>query len=304
MEGANVAVTGGAGFIGSHLAEKLSKNNKVIVLDDFSSGSLNNISAISSKISLAKRNIANLKSIRHVFKDCDSVFHLAANPDVSLGGVDNYLQLRRDVIGTYNVLESARLCDVETVVFASSSTVYGEANRMPIIEDYSPMLPISFYGASKLAGEAYMSVFSNNYGINVVILRLANVIGPRSNHGVVYQFVKQLEKDGTMTILSGGNQKKSYLYVDDCVDGFITAAKANRKGCHTYNLGSADSITVKEIAKAISEEVGIKPRFLHKRVWVGDVPYFELSIDRIKKTGWAPKHSSLEAVKLTARYLH
>lgn len=185
---------------------------------------------------------------------------MAANPGVALSGRNNRLNLEKDVIGTYNVLESARLCDVKTVVFTSSSTVYGRAKEMPTKESYGPLLPISFYGASKLACEAYMSAFAYNYGIRTVSLRLANIIGPRNKRGIVYKFVQQMKKNGTITIFSNGEQQKPYIYVDDCVNAILIAEMKSKEKCAVYNVSSADSITVKDIAKAVSEEMKIKAR--------------------------------------------
>lgn len=303
MKGSRIVITGGAGFIGSHLAERLAGQNEVRIVDDFSSGLLDNIKGIRSKVKVAKKDISNLNGIKNEFKGCDTVFHFAANPDVSLGSRNNSLHLTKDVVGTYNVLESARLNDVDTVVFASSSTVYGEAKVIPTREDYSPMLPISFYGASKLAGEAYMSAFSDNYGMRVVLLRFANIIGPRNGHGVVYNFVKQMNEKGAMTILSDGSQKKSYLYVDDCVNGSLIAANKAPKGCSAYNVGSEDSITVMEIARTVAKEMGMKARFVFGSNWAGDVHHFELSVSKLKKLGWRPACASAESVRLTAKHL-
>jgi UDP-glucose 4-epimerase len=303
MKGEKVVITGGAGFIGSHLAERIAAQNDLRIIDDLATSSVENISGITNRVHFIKKDISKLDNIRRDFRDCDTVFHLAANPSVALSSLNNHLHLDKDVIGTYNVLESARLCDVKTVVFTSSSTVYGRAKEIPTKECYGPLLPISFYGASKLACESYISAFANNYGIKTVILRLANIIGPRSMHGVVYRFVQQMKKNRTMTIFSNGEQRKPYTYVDDCINALLISEARSKDKCAVYNVSSGDSITVKTIAKAVSKEMGVKARMLFQENWVGDVEHYELDIDKLRKLGWHPQHSSLEAVRLTIKHL-
>ncbi len=303
MKGKNVVITGGAGFIGSHLAERLAFGNDVTVIDDFSSGSARNLSGFSNKIKIIKKDISKSGPIKKELRGCDVLFHLAANPDVALSGLNNNLHLRSDVVGTYNVLEAARLNHVKTVVFTSSSTVYGRAEEMPIKEEYGPLFPISFYGASKLACESYMYAFAANYGIRTISLRLANIIGPRNKRGVVYKFVEQIKRNKPLTIFSDGRQRKPYTYVDDCISALLISESKSKGTCQVYNVASKDTLTVNDIAAIISHETGVKARQEHSQNWIGDVEHYELDTGKLRKLGWRPKYGSLEAIRLTIRHL-
>jgi UDP-glucose 4-epimerase len=243
---------------------------------------------------------------------CDVVHHLAANPEVRASRASPEDHFKQNVEATYRLLEAVRrVGGVELFVFASSSTVYGEADMVPTPEDYGPLKPISHYGASKLAAEALVSAYASMYGFRAVIFRLANIIGPRSKHGVVYDFVEKLRADpGKLEVLGDGSQSKSYLYVDDCVRGMVMGAEEARDRVEVFNLGSDDRVSVKEIARAVMLEMGLDGCEVRLtggvdggRGWAGDVKVMQLDSSRLRSLGWRPALSGLEAVRETARAL-
>jgi len=222
-----VLVTGGAGFIGSHLVDALvSRGAEVTILDNLSSGKIDNISHHQGNpnVKFIKGDLLNPQDIEPAVKDCEIIFHLAANPDVRAGSSDLQNHFNQNVMATYNLLEVLRKkSNVEVLAFTSSSTVYGEA-LTPTPEDYGELKPISVYGATKLACEALISAYAHSYGFRAVIYRLANIVGSRSTHGVIFDFIKKLsENPSQLEILGDGTQKKSYLHVSDCIDAMLLA---------------------------------------------------------------------------------
>jgi len=309
MKGKRIVITGGAGFIGYHTVKKLYGENEITVIDNLSNGRIENIKEFGEKIKFVKGNIKDLDFLKMNMKDAEIVIHLAANPDVRIGEIDTGRDLKENVIGTYNVLEAMRINDIGDIIFSSSSTVYGES-PINTPEDYGPLEPISFYGASKLSGEAYISAFSHIFGIRGIVFRFANVIGPRGTHGVIYDFINKLKKNNkSLEILGDGTQTKSYLYVDDCVDGMIFGYERSDKNYNVFNLGSEDYINVKRIAEIVVEEMKLGDvKFIFKpgpegRGWKGDVKTMLLSIEKMKKIGWKPKYNSEMAVRLTVKSL-
>lgn len=295
-----IVVTGGAGFIGSYIVDKLIlMDYEVAVYDNLSSGNLEyvNDKAKFFKVDLTEGNL-NLK-------DVEEVWHIAANPDVRVGLENPDEIYRNNVLATYNVLEAMRKYDVERIIFTSTSTVYGEAKTIPTPEEY-PMHPISLYGASKLACEALIESYCHTFGIKSWIYRFANVIGKRSNHGVIFDFIMKLRKNpNELEILGDGEQNKSYIYISDCIDAMFYGLKA-KNNVNIFNIGSEDQIKVKKIAEIVCEEMGLKPKFRFtggKRGWKGDVPLMLLSIEKIKSLGWKPKYNSEEAVRLAVKDL-
>lgn len=307
MKGENVIVTGGAGFIGSMLAQKLlDEGNKVTVLDNLKTGNIGNMDKIKDNPNLRfeKTDLFN-DEIDDMFSGADSVFHFSANPDVRADLKDTEKSFSQNILVTRNVLESMRKNGVRKLYFASSSTVYGEAET-PTREDCSHLEPISIYGASKLSCEALISSYSHTFGISSLAFRFANVIGPGC-HGVIYDFVRKLESNpNRLEILGDGRQKKSYIYLDDCIDAILVSAKRSERKFDVYNIGSEDHIEVDEIAKIVSKEMGLNPEFIYtggRRGWKGDVPVMMLSIDKIKNIGWKPRYNSKDAVRMTVRDL-
>lgn len=305
---AKVLVTGGAGFIGSHLVDRLiEEGDEVIVLDNLSSrGGEERIRRHSNNRKFKFFQVDLLiNDIDKYFKDVDEVWHLAANPDTRAALKDTKIDINQNILVTYNVLEAMRRNSVRRIIFTSSSTVYGEAKVIPTPEDY-PCKPISLYGATKLACEGLISAYVHTFDFSAIIFRLANIIGPKLTHGVIYDFLQKLKKNPTtLEILGDGNQEKSYLYVDDCIEGMILASKKVDK-FEILNLGSEDRITVKEIAEIVCRELNLNPEFKFgksERGWKGDVRLMLLDISKIKGLGWKPKYSSREAVELTVRSL-
>jgi UDP-glucose 4-epimerase len=298
-----VVITGGAGFIGSHLVETLVKE-EVIVFDNFSSGRREFLKGVNVKI--VRGDIRNFGEMKKACEEVDAVYHFAADPDVRKSLEDPLENFEIDVLGTLNVLESCRLNDVKQIVFASSSVVYGNAG-IPTPEN-ARISPVSNYGAAKAASEYYVSTYSQLYGIRGTVLRYANIIGPRLTHGVIYDFYQKLERNPKeLEILGDGNQQKSYLHVNDAVDATWFAIRNSKKGFDVFNVGCEEKITVKKIAHLIVSTLGLEDveyKYTGGRVgWLGDVPIMLLSIKRLKSLGWKPKFEIEKSVLNTVDWL-
>ena len=299
-------VTGGCGFIGSHLVDALiAGKNTVTVFDNLSSGSLDSLERCrdSRKVAISRRDLKcpNLR----LNKEFEIIYHLAANPEVRVGTTNPEIHFRENVVATYNLLEAARrLKNLETFVFLSTSTVYGEAKILPTPENYGPMLPISTYGASKLASESLVSAYASSYGFKAVIFRLANIIGARSNHGIIHDIMLKLKKNQKeLEILGDGTQTKSYLHVADCIAGILIGVDKSKDQVDVFNVGSEDQINVMKIVRIICNNLDLhKVKFLFNKAtpdgrgWIGDVKFMRLDISKLKSLGWRPKMSSEEAV--------
>jgi len=269
-----VVITGGAGFIGSHLAEALVKKGEVIVFDN---------------------------------KEVDVVYHLAADPDVRKSLEEPLENFRIDALGTINVLEASRLNNVKQIIFASSSVVYGNA-EIPTPEN-APIAPVSNYGAAKAASEHYVSTYSRLYGIKAIVLRYANIIGPRLTHGVIYDFCRKLKKNPKkLEILGDGNQEKSYLHVNDAIDATLFAVERTKKDIDVFNVGSEEQITVKKIAHLVVSTLGlegVRYRYTGGKIgWPGDVPIMLLSIEKLKDLGWEPRFGVEKSILHTVDWLN
>lgn len=305
-------VTGGAGFIGSHLVDALmSRGNEVVVLDNLSIGELGNIRRWlgSSNFRFIDGDLSDQTVISDALEGCEVVFHLAANPEVRAGSVNPEVHFQQNVVATYNLLEAARKNgDVKTFIFTSSSTVYGDA-KTPTPEDYPSLKPISVYGASKLACEALISAYAHSYGFRAVIYRLANIVGPRSKHGVIIDFIRKLNGNPReLEILGDGTQRKSYLYVADCIEALLLGLDLTSERFEVFNVGSLDQVDVLTIARIVTEEMGLDNVEFKLtggvdggRGWVGDVKDMLLEVSRLMELGWKPKHSSAESVRLTVK---
>jgi len=311
-----ILVTGGAGFIGSHLVDALMSNKTIVhVFDNLSSGIIRNIEQWfnHSNFVFIRGDLLRFSDIEKLGKDCyDIIFHLAANPEVRVSSINPEVHFQQNIVATYNLLEYVRRLECNSViVFASTSTVYGDAVKIPTPEDYAPLKPISVYGASKLACEALISAYAHTYGFKAVIFRLANIIGPRSTHGVIYDFIQKLRRNSReLEILGDGNQTKSYLYITDCINAMLWGLKNAKNHVEVFNVGSEDWISVKKIAEIVIEEMGFKHVELKftggvdgGRGWKGDVKYMMLDVSKLKALGWKPKYNSEEAVRLTTQAL-
>ena len=305
-------VTGGAGFIGSHLVDRLMETgNRVRVIDNLASGSLGNLDRWKGNpdFEFIEGDLLDRDASLEAVEGCSQVFHLAANPEVQANKAPPEEHFRQNIEATYSLLEAvARRGEVELLVFASTSTVYGEAAVLPTPEGYGPTKPISMYGASKLACEALISAYSSMQDFKAVTYRLANVVGPRSNHGVIWDFVGKLrDSPGELEVLGDGTQSKSYLYIDDCVEGFLRGTESGDQVA-VFNLGSMDRTSVLSIAEIVKEEAGQPEAKIRLtggvdggRGWKGDVKLMQLDTASLRRLGWAPRYGSEEAVRLTAR---
>ena len=306
-----ILVTGGAGFIGSHLVDRfVEKGNKVIVFDNLSSGKLEFIESHleDPDFTLIKGDLLNQEAIDEACKDIDFVCHVAANPDVRLGASDTRVHLDQNILTTYNLLEAMRKNNIKKIAFTSTSTVYGEASVIPTPEDYGPLIPISLYGASKLACEAFITSYSHTFDMQAWIFRFANIVGPRSTHGITVDFIKKLRKNSNLLeILGDGKQEKSYLHVSECVDAILFLIENSQEKVNIFNIGSEDTISSTEIGKAVIEEMGLSNvEFTYtggNRGWKGDVPKMRLGIEKMKSLGWKPAYTSERSVRETARAL-
>jgi len=306
-------VTGGAGFIGSHLSERLLElSHEVTILDNFSSGSMKNIPktlASNACVKLITGDCKNPHDVLHALHDIDVVFHFAANPEVRLSLADPATCFQENVYVTHILLEQLKQSSVSTIVFASTSTVYGDARIVPTHENYSPLEPISIYGASKLASEALITSYCHTFKRKAIILRLANIVGPRNRHGIIKDFVNKLIRNPReLEILGDGTQTKSYLHVNDCIGAVLLAMKKSQNQVETFNVGSEDRIDVKSVAKIVIEEMRLNKTKLTLtggveggRGWVGDVKRMQLDITKLKSLGWKPTYKSAEAIRLAAR---
>ncbi len=296
-----IVVTGGAGFIGSHVVDRLVNLDEIIVIDNFSSGKEEYINEGAEVV----RADLSSDEIESYLRKADEVWHIAANPDVRVGAENPDEIYVNNILATYRLLESMRKAGVGRIVFTSTSTVYGEAEVIPTPENY-PAHPISLYGASKLACEALIESYCHTFDMQAWIYRFANVIGKRSTHGVIYDFIMKLRKNpDELEILGNGEQNKSYIYISDCVDAMFAGLKVDEK-VNVFNIGSEDQVKVRRIAEIVCEEMGVKPAFKFTggdRGWKGDVPVMLLSIEKLKSLGWRPKYSSEEAVRMAVRDL-
>ena len=304
-------VTGGAGFIGSHLIDELVKAGiHVKVIDNLSSGHINFINhhIEENNLDFIEGDITSFDDVKSATKDVDCVFHLAANPDIRLGTRVTDTDLKQGTIATYNILEGMRINGVKKIVFASSSVIYGENAPMPTPENYGPCLPISLYGASKLASEGLITSFSGTFGIQSWIFRFANIIGERGTHGVIFDFIHKLKNDNTrLEVLGNGLQEKSYMEVRDCVKAIMHIFSNENKPVNLFNLGSHDTCSVKRIAEIVVEQTGFKDVSIEytggARGWAGDIPRAMLSIEKMLSTGYDVGYDSEAAVRHTAKSL-
>ena len=303
MKNSKILVTGGAGFIGSNMVETLIDDNEVIAFDNLSNVDDRYVKQFSDhkNFTFVKGDINDLPEMREL-DEIDAVIHLAANSDVRNGAENPSVDFRNNVEGTFKLLEFMRMREVKQILFASSSTVYGEASVMPTPEDYGPYVPISSYGASKMACEGFITAYSHYYGIKGSIFRFANIVGKNSTHGVIYDFIRKLQKNPKeLEILGDGTQRKSYLYVDDCVRSMLYVHDSS-KSTDIFNLGNPETTSVSRIADIVVSEMGledVKYNYtggINGRGWKGDVKIAQLDVKKLTSAGWKNKLNSDEAV--------
>ncbi|MBN2097986.1 MAG: NAD-dependent epimerase/dehydratase family protein [Dehalococcoidia bacterium] len=297
-------VTGGAGFIGSHLVDRvLADGNQVTVYDDLSSGKREFIEHHSGleAYRFVEADLMESRALTRAIEGHEVVFHLAANPDARSGSHDTSLDLRLGTLATYNVLEAMRLTGIKRLVFSSSGAVYGETPDDSIAEDHGPMLPISLYGASKLASEGLVSAYCHLFDMQAWILRLSNVVGVRATHGVIVDFINKLKLNpNDLEVMGDGAQDKPYIHVDDCIDGMLFALRYANDQLNLFNLGCSSTTKVATVARIVMREMGLSDAVIKytggRRGWRGDVPQYRSDNSRINKLGWSPRYTSDEAV--------
>jgi UDP-glucose 4-epimerase len=304
-------VTGGAGFIGRHLVDRLvSEGSKVTVYDNLVSGKKENIAQHFGKpdFQFIQADLLDYPGLAAGMKGHEIVWHLAANTDIPGGIKNTTLDLNNCTVATRNVLEAMRQNKIDKILFASSSTVYGDMPPVPLVETMGPLLPISLYGAGKLACEGLISAFSHLFGIQGWIFRFGNVMGGNMSHGVVYDFIHKLRKNPKeLEILGDGNQEKNYFLVEDCIDGMLWAFKHSNKPYDVFNLGCDSNVKATEIAGIVASEMGLKDvKYRYTggtRGWPGDAPFVHYNVDKMKKIGWVASHTSADVIRIATRRL-
>lgn len=301
-----ILITGGAGFIGSHLCDALlEKGHCITVVDNLVLGKKDNISHLlgNARFTFIQEDILNEEAMRSIFKagQFDMVYHLAANSDIQKGGKDPMVDYELTFNTTFRILSYMREFEVKRLFFASTSAIYGETSDI-LNEDYGPLRPVSNYGAGKLASEAFISAFSSNCHIQTWITRFPNVVGERFTHGVIYDFIHKLRKNPRrLEVLGNGEQCKPYVYVKDLVSGILHVVEHASEPYNVYMLGGDSRTKVKEIAAMVIEEMGLDAEIVYTggdRGWVGDVPEFRYDLSKVNKLGWKAAYSSNEAVRL------
>ena len=299
-----ILVTGGAGFIGSHLCGRLLHDgHEVTAFDNLSLGKEEFLEAFkkSSKFNFIKADLLDVNAIQAATKGIDQVWHLAANSDIEAGGKSTDIDLKIGTIATYNTLEAMRLAGVKEIIFSSTSAIYGEATIKPTPENYGPLLPLSFYGASKLACEALVTAFCHNFEMRSWIYRFANIVGPHTTHGAIHDFIKKLKNDPKkLLILGDGKQSKSYLHVQDCIEGMLFGVQKSKNEVNLFNLSSHGICFVDEIGDFVIEGMGLKATKEYSggsRGWKGDVPTVLLDGAKLQAMGWKPSLDSRGAVQ-------
>ncbi len=304
-------VTGGAGFIGSHLVDELvDAGYSVKIIDNLSSGNLAlvNHQIAAGNAEFIEGDITSIDDVLQATNEVDVVFHMAANPDIRLGTQVTDTDLKQGTIATYNILEAMRINNVNKIVFASSSVVYGEDAPMPTPESFGPCLPISLYGASKVGSEGLITSWVGTFDFQAWIFRFANIIGNRGTHGVIFDFIHKLKRDNTrLEVLGNGLQEKSYMEVKDCVRGMMHIFNTSTSPINLYNLGSHDTCSVRRIAEIVVEETGCRDATIEytggDRGWAGDIPRAMLSIEKMLSTGYDVSYNSEAAVRHTTKCL-
>jgi len=303
-------ITGCAGFIGSNLADRLLRDgHEVVGYENFSTGQKKflEIAQQSSRFSLVHGDTLNLDSLSSAMKGADFVFHFAANADVRFGTEHPRKDIEQNIMATFNVLEAMRKNNIKEIAFSSTGSIYGEPDIFPTPEDAPFPIQTSFYGTSKLAGEGLIEAYCEGYGFKGYIFRFVSILGERYSHGHVFDFYKSLRNnpDG-LQVLGDGHQRKSYLYIQDCIDAMLLAIDKAQEKVNIFNLGTDEYCEVNDSIRWITNYLGLSPKLTYaggERGWIGDSPFIFLDCRRIRSLGWDPKLSIREGVIRTLKYL-
>jgi UDP-glucose 4-epimerase len=306
-------ITGGAGFIGSNLADRLARDRvEVVIIDDFRTGRRDFVADLLRQpgARLVEGDVLDGTMLEHAFAGCDWVFHLQANADVRFGLEQPRRDLEQNTVATSTVLEAMRAAGVSKIAFASTGSVYGEPDVFPTPEDAPFPIQTSLYAASKLAGEGLIGAYAHGYGFTGLIFRFVSILGERYTHGHVYDFYRSLKRDPTrLRVLGNGRQEKSYLYVGDCIEAMLTAVAAHESDAgstHVYNLGTDETVIVDESIAVISAHLGVSPTIEYTggiRGWPGDSPLIHLDCRRMRALGWAPRLTIEQSIIRTLDWL-
>jgi UDP-glucose 4-epimerase len=305
-------VTGGAGFIGSTRIDRLlADGHTVTAYDNLSTGQLRFLEKATPhrNFKLVEGDLLDEPKLNDAIKGHDFVFHFAANADVRFGTNHPRRDLEQNTIATYNVLEAMRGANIKRIGFSSTGSVYGEAAVIPTPEDAPFPIPTSLYGASKLAGEGLIAAYGTGFGVTGFVFRFVSILGERYSHGHVYDFYRQLKADPTkLKVLGNGKQRKSYLYVGDCVDAILTVIEKGPQepGMSVHNLGADEYCEVNDSIGWICNKMGVKPESSYtggERGWIGDNPFIFLETKKVRSLGWKPKLTIKQGVEKTVEYL-
>jgi UDP-glucose 4-epimerase len=303
-------VTGSAGFIGSNLVDRLlHRGDTVVGYDNFSTGRREFLAPASKlpEFTQVEADVLDEASLTRAMKGCDCVFHMAANADVRFGLEHPRKDLEQNTMATFRVLEAMRANGIQRIAFASTGSIYGEPEVFPTPETAPFPIQTSLYGASKLAAEGLIEAYCEGFGFQGWIFRFVSVLGERYSHGHVYDFYQSLRTDPrTLHILGDGHQKKSYMYIHDCLDALFLAIEESREKVNIFNLGTDETCEVNDSVRWITEHLGLSPKLTYaggKRGWVGDSPFIFLDCSRIRALGWRPKLTIREGVIRTLTYL-
>ena len=304
-----ICIVGGAGFIGGHFVDRLlasDETEELTVYDNFSSGREWHLAAhqTDARLNVIKGDVRDLEDLVAAVNGHDTVIHLASNPDIARALTDPAVDFDQGTLLTHHVAEAARRCGVGIVLYASGSGVYGDLGEREVSEDYGPLVPVSTYGASKIAGEALLASYAAMFGITARAFRFGNVVGPRQTHGVGFDFIRRLLDDPRrLRILGNGQQSKSYIYVDDVLEAVLTAAQLATEAFSVFNVATGDYVTVTEIAELAVDVVGLpagSTQFEYSggdRGWKGDVPVVRVNTDRIRALGWKNERTGPQALR-------
>lgn len=303
-------VTGCAGFIGSSMVDRLlSQGHKVVGIDNFSTGLREFlVDALKNEnFTLEEKDLLDLESFSYTFKDIDAVFHFSANADVRSGVDRPRVDLEQNTIVTHNVLEAMRVNNVKRIAFSSTGSVYGEAVQIPTPEDVAFPIQTSLYAASKVSCEGMISAYCEGFGFQSWIFRFVSILGERYTHGHVFDFYEKLKDDpSVLPVLGNGKQRKSYLYIQDCLDAVQTAMDKSGEKVNIFNLGVSDFCEVNDSIGWICDELNVTPEKIYSggdRGWIGDNPFIFLDTQKITALGWSPKYSIKEGVLKTVNFL-